>query len=120
MCRIKPHRQFWKFLVYHLNSLYIIFEFNNYAEPISQGQVLTTEKYLLERGLRRVAIILARRGANESALKMAQGAMREHGKLILVIDDKIVKSMLALLDSGADPSDCLFDLADEFLLTLPR
>ncbi len=51
---------------------------------------------------------------------MAQGAMREHGKLILVIDDKIVKSMLALLDSGADPSDCLFDLADEFLLTLPR
>ncbi|KZX67390.1 hypothetical protein A3724_11155 [Alcanivorax sp. HI0033] len=79
--------EFWSFLVEHLNSRYIIFEFKNYVGKIKQGQVLTTEKYLLERGLRKVAIILTRAGADKNALKMMQGAMREHGKLMLAVDD---------------------------------
>lgn len=120
ICRIRPNREYWRFLTDHLNSRYILFEFKNYTEEISQGQILTTEKYLLERGLRRVAIIMARRGASESAHKAAQGAMREHGKLILVIDDETVKHMLLQRDAGGDPSDKLFEIADRFLLTLPR
>ena len=120
ICRIRPNREYWRFLSDHLNSRYILFEFKNYTEEIGQGQILTTEKYLLERGLRRVAIIMARRGASEGARKAAQGAMREHGKLILVIDDATVKDMLHLRESGGDASDTLFDIADRFLLTLPR
>ena len=60
----------------HLNTRYVLFEFKNYTGEIKQGQILTTEKYLLEKGLRRVAIIITRVGADKNAITMAQGAMR--------------------------------------------
>jgi hypothetical protein len=120
VCRIKPTTEFWTFLLDNLNSRYILFEFKNYGGLIKQGQILTTEKYLLERGLRRVAIILSRAGAEKHAIAMTQGAMREHGKLMLVLDDDKVCEMLHMKEQGEDPTDLLFDVADDFLLSLPR
>lgn len=120
VCRIRPTTEFWGFLVQHLNSRYAVFEFKNYSEKIKQGQVLTTEKYLLERGLRRVAIILSRLGADTNATKMARGAMREHGKLILVLGDDDVCNMLHMKERGEDPSDFLFEATDNFMLELGR
>jgi hypothetical protein len=87
---------------------------------IKQGQVLTTEKYLFARGLRRAAIILSRKGADRGAIAMMQGAMREQGKLMLVLSDDDVCEMLHMKERGEDPSDYLFGLADDFLLSLPR
>lgn len=120
ICRVMPNAAFWEFVVQEANSRYLLFEFKNYAKAIKQEQVLTTENYLLERALRRVAIVLTRRGASDSAIRMAQGAMREQGKLILVLDDDQVCEMLHMKERGEDPTDYLFDLADDFLLTLPR
>ncbi|ATL93708.1 hypothetical protein CK911_13375 [Aeromonas sp. CU5] len=120
VCRVSPTTEFWKFLVENLNSRYIIFEFKNYSEKIKQGQILTTEKYLLERGLRRVAIIFTRCGVDKNAVCMMQGAMREHGKLILSVDDNVVCKMLHMKERGDDPTDLLFELTDNFLLSLPR
>ena len=95
-------------------------QFKNYLGKIKQGQVLTTEKYLLERGLRRAAIIFTRAGAEQDAVKMTQGAMREHGKFMLIVNDEQLSEMLQMKDRGEDPTDFLFELADNFLLTLPR
>lgn len=120
VCRVKPIHEFWRFVIDDLGSRYVVFEFKNYKEEISQGQILTTEKYLLERGLRRVAFLLTRVGADEGAQKMAKGAMREHGKLMLILDDALVEQMLLKRDDGNDPADILFDIADEFMLTLSR
>lgn len=120
VCRIIPTTDFWSFLIDHLDSRYALFEFKNYSGKIKQGQILTTEKYLLEKGLRRVAIILSRKGGDDSAIKMAQGAMRESGKLMLILDDDRVCEMLHMKERGEDPTDLLFDLADAFLLSLPR
>jgi hypothetical protein len=120
VCRLRPTTEFWNFLIDHLNSRYVLFEFKNYTDKIAQGQILTTEKYLLERALRRVALIFTRKGPDDDAIKMTQGAMREHGKLMLVIDDDKLCKMLHLKERGEDPSDYLFNLADDFLLSLPR
>ncbi|WP_323164536.1 restriction endonuclease [Pseudomonas atacamensis] len=120
VCRIKPSTEFWNFVIQQMHSRYIIFEFKNYKEQIKQGQVLTTEKYLLEKALRRVAIILTRKGAHESAIKMAQGAMRESGKLILILEDKDICKMLHMKENGSDPTDLLFEMTDDFFLSLPR
>jgi hypothetical protein len=120
VCRIRPTTDFWNFLLHHLDSRYVLFEFKNYTDKIKQGQILTTEKYLLERGLRRVAIVISRTGAKADAIKMTQGAMREHGKLMLIVDDEQVCEMLHMKERGEDPTDRLFELADDFLLTLPR
>ena len=51
---------------------------------------------------------------------MTQGAMREHGKLMLILDDDKVCKMLHMKERGEDPTDSLFELADDFLLSLPR
>ncbi len=81
VCRIRTTTDFWQFITQHLDSRYVVFEFKNYSGKIKQGQILTTEKYLLEKALRRVAIIFSRDGADKHAITMTQGAMREHGKL---------------------------------------
>lgn len=120
VCRIKPTTDFWNFVLQQMHSRYIIFEFKNYKDKIKQGQVLTTEKYLLEKALRRVAIMITRKGAHESAIKMAQGAMRESGKLILILKDEEICKMLHMKEKGSDPTDLLFDITDNFLLSLPR
>ncbi|ASL98430.1 restriction endonuclease [Serratia marcescens] len=120
ICRVRPITEFWKFVIEHLDSRYVLFEFKNYSGKIKQGQILTTEKYLLEKGLRRMAIIMTRSGAEENAVVMTQGAMREHGKLMLILNDEKVCEMLKMKERGDDPTDCLFEIADNFLLTLPR
>lgn len=120
VCRLKPTTEFWRFLIDHLDSRYVIFEFKNYTNKIAQGQILTTEKYLLERGLRRVALIFSRKGADKDAVRVTHGAMREHGKLMLVINDDMICRMLHMKERGEDPTDFLFGVADDFLLTLPR
>ncbi len=63
---------------------------------------------------------MSRAGADRDALMMTQGAMRESGKLMLVIDDEQVCDMLHMKERGEDPTDRLFDLAENFLLGLPR
>lgn len=120
VCRVKDTTDFWNFLLNHLNSRYVLFEFKNYAGAVKQGQILTTEKYLLEKALRCVAIMFSRTGCDKNANKMAQGAMREGGKLILVLDDDKICQMLHMKERGEDPTDLLFDTADHFLLSLPR
>lgn len=45
-----------------------MFEFNNYTEKISQKEIYTTERYLYEKALRSVAIIVSRQGADANAL----------------------------------------------------
>src|ERR1035437_1310609 len=60
----------------------------NYTGRVKQAQILTTEKYLLEKGLRRVAIVVTRAGAHKDAIAMTQGAMRENGKLMLIVGNR--------------------------------
>jgi hypothetical protein len=46
--------------------------------------------------------------------------MREHGKLILCLDDKGLTEMISCKVSGDDPNELLFEKVDKFLMELPR
>lgn len=120
ICRLSPTTDFWNFVDSQLASRYVLFEFKNYNAPIKQGQILTTEKYLLPRALRRLAIILSRKGADKGAQTTVAGAMRESGKMMLILDDETVCKLLHAKDRGDDPSDLLFQASDDFLMTLNR
>lgn len=120
VCKISGTNDFWGFLTNHIRSRYIVFEFKNYSKAITQFQIITTEKYLLENASRKVAVILCRKGGDDNSKKMIQGAMRESGKLIMILDDDDLIKMINDRIEGRDASDHLGLLADNFLLQLPR
>ena len=121
VCRIKSNESAWDFIANQLKSQYIVFEFKNYKDEIKQDQITSTEKYLFENALRKVAIIISRKGASESAIKMRDGAMRENGKMILIIkDDDLIKMMEDTVNGNQSAGEYIYNLIDDMLLKLSR
>lgn len=120
ICRVVDKSTVWKFISSSLDSRYILFEFKNYQEKLTQAQVYSTEKYLFEKAKRKVCFLVSRKGPSDNALIACQGAMREHGKLILNLDDKMIGLLIDSKMSGDDPNEILFDKVDDFLMRLSR
>lgn len=120
VCRVKSDTDMWSFVTNEMKSRYVVFEFKNYSNPISQQQILTTEKYLFPKSFRSVAFIISRMKISKSAEIMCQGAMRENGKLIINLCDNDLVAMINKKVENLEPSDYLFSLVDDFLLGLSR
>lgn len=122
LCRIISSHQntFWAELAHDFHTRYILFEFKNYTDAIKQGQIYTTEKYLFLTALRSVSFIIARNGADENAIKAAKGALKEAGKLIVILTVEDICEMLKLKDKGDEPSIILRAKIDEMLIKLNR
>jgi Restriction endonuclease len=120
VCRILPISEVWELMLTDLRSRYVIFEFKNYSEAISQNEIVTTERYLYPSALRNLAIIISPHGCAKSARRVIDGAMREHGKLILSLTVNELADLLAKKDQGTDPNVYLFERVDEFLMRLGR
>ena len=120
ICRVVDKSTVWSFISSNLDSRYVLFEFKNYQDKIGQSQVYSTEKYLFEKAKRKVCFLISRKGPSDNALVACQGAMREHGKLIINLDDDIVVSLIDSKISGDDPNEILFEKVDDFLMKLPR
>ncbi|WP_444936853.1 YraN family protein [Microbulbifer sp. JMSA004] len=120
ICRVVDKSTMWKFVSSNLDSRYILFEFKNHKDKICQSQVYSTEKYLFEKAKRKVCFLISRKGPSDNALVACQGAMREHGKLIINLDDKIIIDLIDSKISGNDPNETLFKEIDDFLMKLPR
>lgn len=65
-------------------------------------------------------MIIARKGIDKNALKTIQGALREHGKLILCITMQELCMLLRGLDAGDDPNNLMIEKLDELLMTIAR
>lgn len=120
ICRILPKAEVWKLILTDVKSRYVIFEFKNYTNEITQKEVVTTERYLYPSALRNVAILISPKGCAASATRVIQGAMRESGKMILSLSVPEVEKLLLAKDDGGDPNTYLFDKVDRFLMRLGR
>lgn len=121
LCRIISfNNSFWTELSEDFHTRYVVFEFKNYTEAIKQAQIFTTEKYLFLTALRSVSFIIATVGADENAIKAAKGALKEAGKLIVILANQDICEMLTLKDKGDDPSIVLRNKIDEMLTKLNR
>lgn len=122
ICKIKDGvtSAFWKFIEEYFRTKYIIFEFKNYEELITQKEIYTTEKYLYAKALRCVAIIVSCNGADENARKAAKGTLRENGKLILNLSNKDLSNMLEYEINGNLASEYLYNILDEMLIELEK
>ena len=113
-------KDFWSDISRDFGARYIVFEAKNYSDKITQGQVLTTEKYLYKTALRSVALIVARKGAGDQAIKAAEGALREHGKLIIILDMETLCSLLEGYERGESPENTLYSIVDTMLMGVGR
>lgn len=120
IARISSESNFWKNILSLHRTQYVIFEFKNYANEIGQGEIYSTEKYLYPRAMRSFAIMIARNGANDNALSVARGALRENGKIIIVLSLDEICKLLHARDNGDDPSDILAEILDEMMMKIER
>lgn len=120
ICRIASADDYWKALVSSFNTRFVLFEFKNYCEPIDQGQIYTTERYLYNKGLRSVGFIIAKNGSSSNAVTAAKGALKENGKLILLLSNEDLCAMLKLKDNNESPNDYLSNMLDTWLISLSR
>lgn len=122
ICRIKDDEvsAFWKMIQQYFYSKYIVFEFKNYKEKITQKEIYTTEKYLYTKALRGVAIMISRKGHDKNADKAIRGILRENGKLIISINNADLACMIKMKMNNAIPSDYLYEKLDDLLITLEK
>ena len=122
LCRIKDGNQktFWSILERYFNSKYVIFEFKNYNEKITQKEIYTTERYLYAKALRSVAIIVSANGYEENAYWAAKGSLRENGKLILLLTTEDLIAMNKIKNEQEDPANYLLERLDNLLLDLEK
>jgi hypothetical protein len=120
VARISSNNEFWNSLIQDFRTRYIIFEFKNYTDTITQAEIYTTEKYLYPAAMRASAIIISRQGADENALAASRGALRESGKLILNISMDQLHEMLDLKDRAELPTDVLLEQLETLLIKLER
>ena len=116
-CRIKDdnNKTFWAIMENYFRSKYIIFDFKNYTEKISQ-----TEKYLYLKALRSVAFVITKEGYDDNALWATRGCLREHGKLILLLTNQDLLNMIKKKNDDENPSDYLLIKLDKILLDLEK
>lgn len=122
-CKIKhgENEEFFDTVKSFFNTKYVVFEFKNYKDSITQREIYTTEKYLYKTALRSVAIIVSRKGAHNNALLAAKGCLRENGKLILCLSDDDLHHLIHLKESKEKPTaEVLSDMLDDMLIDLEK
>lgn len=120
LCSLKGTNAFWKLLIQHYNTRFVVFEFKNYAAPLQQNLIFITEKYLFHAALRNVAIIISRKGFSGNAKTASEGCLKESGKLILDITDEDLVVMLKKKDDGEEPSDYLLEKLEHMLMSISK
>lgn len=114
-------QDFFDTIMHYFNTKYIVFEFKNYSEKITQKEIYTMEKYLYEKALRKVAVIISRAGADEHAQQAAKGSLREYGKLIICLSDNSLLEMIDIKEHGErEPAEFLEAILDDLLVHLEK
>ena len=120
ICSLKGTSAFWKLLIQHYNTRFVVFEFKNYSTLLQQNLIFVTEKYLFNAALRNVAIIISRKGFSKNAKMAAEGYLKESGKLILDITDDDLVKMLDKKENGEEPADYLMGKLESLLMSISK
>ena len=115
---LKGTTEFWKFLIQFFNTKFVVFEFKNYSEEISQNLIFITGKYLYPSALRNVAFIISRYGLDKNANLIVDSKIKDEKKLIISLTDKDILIMIALKEEGKEPSDYLLEKVEKMLMSL--
>lgn len=110
---------FWAFLREKYQADYIVIDAKNYMGKVKKPQVLQIANYLKPHGAGLFGIIISRNGGDTSG---CEHALREqwmiHRKLILVLDDDDIQSMLVARSEGRAAEELLGLKIERFRLSM--
>lgn len=110
---------FWSFLRQKYDADYIVIDAKNYTRKVKKPEVLQIANYLKPHGAGLFGLIFSRKGGDASG---CEHTLREqwmvHRKLILVLDDEDIKSMLMAKSDGRLAEDILGQRIERFRLSM--
>jgi hypothetical protein len=109
---------FWLFLRTRYAADYIVVDAKNGKGKINKGNVLQMANYLKSHGVGMFGIILSRQGADGGAKVTMREQWVLHNKLIIVLGDQDVESMLLARAAGGEPTSVLSDQIQQFRLSI--
>ncbi|MGX9143494.1 hypothetical protein [Mesorhizobium sp. 128a] len=133
--RVRAGHPFWDTLTRDFRTRAIVFECKNYSKGITPSQIYSTERYVNVGALRSVCFLVSRKKPHEHAELAAFGAMREGGKLFVLLHDLHLHQMLNIREaqlrreaegkSGKrsfedDPAEVLDQVIYDFLTRMGR
>ena len=108
----------WRFFRDQYDAEYIIVDAKNSGKSITKQDVLQMGHYLKEKGAGRFGIIISRKGLGKSSQIVLRDTWVHEEKMIVVLDDNDVETMLKIMRSKNDPADILRQKVAELRLSI--
>jgi len=110
---------FWLFMREKYEADYVVIDAKNYTQKVKKSEILQIANYLKPHGAGLFGIIVSRKGGDSNG---CEHTLREqwliHRKLILVLDDDDITSMLMAKSDGRQAEDILGQKIEQFRLSM--
>lgn len=105
----------WAFLRSHYRADHIVVDAKN-TQRVTKAHILQLSNYLSYHGAGLLGIILTRRGSDFASEVTRREQWVLHNKIIIVLNDDNVRTMIDSKESGEDPAIVLRQLVEDFRL----
>lgn len=111
---------FWSFMRTMYKADYVVVDAKNYTDKIKKNQILQLANYLKAHGAGLFGMIICRKGADSGGSQVTlRDEWVERQRLILILNDEDVESMLLAKSDGRNPaSEVIGRKIEEFRLSL--
>jgi hypothetical protein len=106
----------WEFLRHHYDAHYVVVDAKNYVGGVKKKDILQVANYLSAHGAGLFGMIVCRNAADRSAEVTRREQWVIYRKLILILNDEDLRTMLALTDQGEDPAIVIRQKIEDFRL----
>ena len=109
---------FWKFLRETYQAHHIVVDAKNHKNKISKTEALQIANYLKPRGTGMFGIIAMRSDASPACRHTIAEQWTLYGKMIVLLEDDDIESMLLAAGSGGKPEDVIGQKIEKFRLSM--
>ncbi len=106
----------WKFLRDHYEAHFIVVDAKNYVGGVKKKDILQVANYLSAHGAGLLGMIVCRDAEDKSAEVTRREQWVIYRKMVLVLNDEDLKTMLALAAAGEDPAAVIRQKIEDFRL----
>jgi hypothetical protein len=109
---------FWMFVRERYAADFIVADAKNYSENVGKAEALQVPNYLKRHGAGHLGLIITRNGADDACLATIREHWAHSQKMLVVLSDDHVESMLQAKEAGCPPEDVIRQWIEDFRLSM--